>query len=231
MGPLIHPDHRERVLGYIRLAREEGAEVVAGTVPDHLAGGNFVAPTLLLGVRPDMRVWQEEIFGPVLAVMPFADEEEAIRLANGVRYGLAAYVWTNDLARAHRVSQALEAGMVWVNSHNVRDLRIPFGGMKESGIGREGGHYSFEFYTETQVIHVAIGHHHSHVWKGRVNGGVSMAIRTGAQYIAAIDRMKANIWVEGKKWKARSPNTRPSATSSARRPSCTTCSTTRPSRT
>ncbi|MFO7247126.1 MAG: 5-carboxymethyl-2-hydroxymuconate semialdehyde dehydrogenase [Bacillota bacterium] len=159
VGPLIHPDHRKRVLGYIRLAKEEGAEVVSGAVPDHLSGGNFVAPTLLLRVTPHMRAWQEEIFGPVLAVMPFADEEEAIRLANGVRYGLAAYVWTNDLARAHRVSQALEAGMVWVNSHNVRDLRIPFGGMKESGIGREGGHYSFEFYTETQVIHVAYGHH------------------------------------------------------------------------
>ncbi|WP_155734056.1 aldehyde dehydrogenase family protein, partial [Geobacillus stearothermophilus] len=105
----------------------------------------------------DIKVAQEEIFGPVMAVMSFTSEEEAIRLANDVKYGLAAYVWTNDMKRGHRVAQAIESGMAWVNSPNVRDLRIPFGGTKYSGIGREGGHYSFDFYTEVQVVHVAVG--------------------------------------------------------------------------
>ncbi|NNU98662.1 aldehyde dehydrogenase family protein [Geobacillus stearothermophilus] len=107
--------------------------------------------------RNRMKVAQEEIFGPVMAVMSFTSEEEAIRLANDVKYGLAAYVWTNDMKRGHRVAQAIESGMAWVNSPNVRDLRIPFGGTKYSGIGREGGHYSFDFYTEVQVVHVAVG--------------------------------------------------------------------------
>ncbi|KAF6509543.1 5-carboxymethyl-2-hydroxymuconate semialdehyde dehydrogenase [Geobacillus stearothermophilus] len=107
--------------------------------------------------RNRMKVAQEEIFGPVMAVMSFTSEEEAIRLANDVKYGLAAYVWTNDMKRGHRVAQAVESGMAWVNSPNVRDLRIPFGRTKYSGIGREGGHYSFDFYTEVQVVHVAVG--------------------------------------------------------------------------
>ena len=106
-----------------------------------------------------MRVAQEEIFGPVLCVMSFRDEEEVIQLANDVTYGLAGYVWTNDMKRGHRVAQAVNSGMLWVNAQNVRDLRIPFGGSKNSGIGREGGHYAFDFYTETQVIHVALGEH------------------------------------------------------------------------
>ena len=104
-----------------------------------------------------MRVAQEEIFGPVLTVIPFADESEALALANDVRYGLAGYLWTNDVGRAHRFARALEAGMVWVNSENNRHLPTPFGGMKASGIGRDGGDYSFDFYMETKNICVALG--------------------------------------------------------------------------
>ncbi|MDQ0338795.1 5-carboxymethyl-2-hydroxymuconic-semialdehyde dehydrogenase [Caldalkalibacillus uzonensis] len=157
VGPLIHRVHQQRVLEYLKIAESEGAEVVSGHVPIAYRDGNFVPPTVLLNVTNEMRVAQEEIFGPVLAVMLFDTEEEAIRLANDVKYGLASYIWTNDIKRAHRVAQSIEAGMTWINSQNVRDLRIPFGGAKYSGIGREGGHYAFEFYTETQVIHVAIG--------------------------------------------------------------------------
>nr|WP_083221529.1 aldehyde dehydrogenase family protein [Geobacillus thermoleovorans] len=159
LGPLIHRDHWERVNRYIEIAKQEGADVYAPGVPKGLERGNFVPPTLLLNCRNDMKVAQEEIFGPVMAVMSFTSEseEEAIRLANDVKYGLAAYVWTNDMKRGHRVAQAIESGMAWVNSPNVRDLRIPFGGTKYSGIGREGGHYSFDFYTEVQVVHVAVG--------------------------------------------------------------------------
>ncbi|EIT84332.1 5-carboxymethyl-2-hydroxymuconate semialdehyde dehydrogenase [Fictibacillus macauensis ZFHKF-1] len=160
LGPLIEQAHYEKVKHYIELAKEEGCEVIQGTVPENMKAGNFIPPTLLLNARNEMRVCQEEIFGPVMAVIEFEDEEEAIAVANDVRYGLAGYVWTNDLKRGHRVAQAVEAGMLWVNAQNVRDLRIPFGGTKDSGIGREGGHYAFEFYTEAKVIHVAIGEHH-----------------------------------------------------------------------
>lgn len=161
IGPLIHPDHWARVRGYMDVARQEGAALrVGGDRPTHLRQGNYFAPTLITHVRNDMRIAQEEIFGPVLVVIPFRDQAEAIRLANDVKYGLAAYLWTNDLTRAHRVAQSIESGMVWINSHNVRDLRTPFGGSKYSGIGREGGHFSFEFYTETTTIHVALGEHH-----------------------------------------------------------------------
>jgi 5-carboxymethyl-2-hydroxymuconic-semialdehyde dehydrogenase len=106
-----------------------------------------------------MRIAQEEIFGPVLTVIPFDSEEEAIRIANGVRYGLAGYLWTRDVTRAHRVAQALDAGMIWVNSQNVRHLPSPFGGSKASGIGRDGGDYSFDFYMETKNICIALGDH------------------------------------------------------------------------
>lgn len=159
VGPLIHKTHFERVKSYIELAREEGCEIYSGTVPREFKRGNFVAPTMLLNAKQSMRVVQEEIFGPVTAIMTFKEDDEVIELANDVKYGLAAYVWTKDLKRAHRVAQAIDSGMVWINSQNVRDLRIPFGGSKYSGIGREGGHYAFDFYTETQVIHVAIGDH------------------------------------------------------------------------
>jgi 5-carboxymethyl-2-hydroxymuconic-semialdehyde dehydrogenase len=160
LGPLIRPEHHERVLGYIESAREQGAVLLAGGGrPAELPAGNFLEATVIGDVDETMTVFKEEIFGPVLVAMAFDDEQEAIRLANATPYGLAAYVWTNDLQRAHRVAQAIDAGMCWINSQNVRDLRTPFGGTKQSGIGREGGDYAFEFYCETEVIHVALGTH------------------------------------------------------------------------
>jgi 5-carboxymethyl-2-hydroxymuconic-semialdehyde dehydrogenase len=163
LGPLIRSEHHERVLGYIESARAEGASVRAGgSAPGHLrlTGGNFLSATVLAGVTPEMRVFREEIFGPVVTVTSFRDEPEAIRLANATAYGLAAYVWTRDGQRGQRVAQAIDSGLCWINSHNVRDLRTPFGGVKGSGIGREGGEYSFEFYCELETIHVALGEHH-----------------------------------------------------------------------
>jgi len=160
VGPLIHRKHWENVTRYVEIAREEGAEVVSSPIPAGLEQGNFVAPTLLLGCHNRMRVAQEEIFGPVLAVIPFRTEEEALHLANDIKYGLAAYVWTNDIKRGIRLAQSVDSGMVWINSQNVRDLRVPFGGSKMSGIGREGGHYAFEFYTEVQAVHIALDEQH-----------------------------------------------------------------------
>jgi 5-carboxymethyl-2-hydroxymuconic-semialdehyde dehydrogenase len=160
LGPLIRPEHHERVLGYLDSARADGARLLAGGGrPAGLERGNFLEATVFADVTPEMRVFREEIFGPVLVALPFRDEEEAIRLANATEYGLAAYVWTRDLERAHRVGQAIDSGLVWVNSQNVRDLRTPFGGSKSSGIGREGGEFSFEFYSELQTVHVALGGH------------------------------------------------------------------------
>ncbi|WP_158734765.1 5-carboxymethyl-2-hydroxymuconate semialdehyde dehydrogenase [Alteribacillus sp. YIM 98480] len=160
VGPLIHKKHYNNVKGYLELAKEEGCEVISGHIPEDMSRGNFIAPTILLNAHNNMRVIQEEIFGPVIAVMTFKEEEEVIELANDVRYGLAGYVWTKDMQRGHRVAQAVDSGMLWVNSQNVRDLRTPFGGSKHSGIGREGGYYAFEFYTEVQIIHVALKDHH-----------------------------------------------------------------------
>jgi 5-carboxymethyl-2-hydroxymuconic-semialdehyde dehydrogenase len=161
LGPLIRAEHHARVLEYIASAREQGARVLAGGErPPGLSEGNFLQATVIADVDEHMRVFQEEIFGPVLVAMPFTDEAEAIRLANATQYGLAAYVWTNDIRRAHRVAHAIDTGMCWINSQNVRDLRTPFGGVKSSGIGREGGDYAFDFYCETEIVHVALGSHH-----------------------------------------------------------------------
>ncbi len=160
VGPLIHPRHCDKVLSYMDIARQDGAEIrVGGGRSAYSADGNFVAPTLFTGAKTDMRIAQEEIFGPVLTVLPFEDEDEAIAIGNDVRYGLAGYVWTENLSRAHRVANALEAGMIWVNSQNVRHLPSPFGGSKDSGIGRDGGDYSFDFYMETKNICIATGQH------------------------------------------------------------------------
>src|SRR4051794_236730 len=161
LGPLIRAEHHERVMGYIASAQDEGARVLAGgSRPDGLENGNFLSATVIADVTEDMKVFQEEIFGPVLVAMPFDDEAEAVRLANATQYGLAAYVWTGDVTRAHRVAHAIDTGMCWINSQNVRDLRTPFGGVKASGIGREGGDYAFDFYCETEIVHVALGSHH-----------------------------------------------------------------------
>ena len=156
LGPLIHPNHLQKVLGYFEVARQEGACIaVGGGRPAGLAQGNFVAPTLFSQAKAQMRIAQEEIFGPVLTAIPFADEAEAIEVANGVQYGLAAYAWTRDLGRGQRLARALDAGMIWINSENNRHLPAPFGGMKASGIGRDGGDYSFDFYMETKNVCMA----------------------------------------------------------------------------
>jgi 5-carboxymethyl-2-hydroxymuconic-semialdehyde dehydrogenase len=160
LGPLIRPEHHARVMEYIESARRRGARILAGGErPDGMPDGNFLQATVIADVDEDFEVFKEEIFGPVLVAMPFDDEQEAIRLANATQYGLAAYVWTNDIKRAHRVAHAIDTGMCWINSQNVRDLRTPFGGVKNSGIGREGGDYAFEFYCETEIVHVALGTH------------------------------------------------------------------------
>lgn len=161
LGPLIHPEHHERVMGYIDIGRQEGGRLLAGgSRPEGVERGNFVAATFFADVTKDMRVFKEEIFGPVLVASRFSDEADAVVQANAVPYGLAGYVWTSDLPRGHRVAQSIDAGMVWLNSQNVRDLRMPFGGVKSSGMGREGGYYSFEFYCDLETIHVALGDHH-----------------------------------------------------------------------
>jgi 5-carboxymethyl-2-hydroxymuconic-semialdehyde dehydrogenase len=157
VGALIHPAHYERVMSYVQAGVKEGARLVAGgRRPAHLPAGNYLAPTVFADVRPEMRVFREEIFGPVVCLSPFDTEADAIRLANDTAYGLAAYIWTRDLRRGHRVAHAVAAGMIWLNSHNVRDLRTPFGGVKASGVGREGGQHSLDFYTESRIVHVAL---------------------------------------------------------------------------
>ncbi|MEM7188496.1 MAG: 5-carboxymethyl-2-hydroxymuconate semialdehyde dehydrogenase [Pseudomonadota bacterium] len=158
VGPLIHPVHRDKVCSYFDVAKEDGATIaVGGKAVD--GPGCYVEPTLFTGANTRMRIAQEEIFGPVLTVIQFDTEEEALSIANDVQYGLTGYVWTNDITRAMRFTDKLEAGMIWVNSENVRHLPTPFGGVKASGIGRDGGDWSFEFYMEQKHIGFAIGQH------------------------------------------------------------------------
>ena len=158
VGPLIHPVHRDKVVRYFDVARDDGATIAVGG--NAMPGpGCYVEPTLFVYARDDMRIAQEEIFGPVLTVIPFETEDQALEIANSVQYGLTGYVWTNDVTRAFRFTDKLEAGMIWVNSENVRHLPTPFGGVKASGIGRDGGDWSFEFYMEQKHIGFATGAH------------------------------------------------------------------------
>jgi 5-carboxymethyl-2-hydroxymuconic-semialdehyde dehydrogenase len=160
VGPLIHPVHEKKVLEYIAIGREEGATVAAGGEKfEGPGGGCYVSPTLFTGASNTMRIAQEEIFGPVLTAIPFKDEAEALALANDVQYGLTGYLWTGDVTRAFRFTDHLEAGMIWVNSENVRHLPTPFGGVKNSGIGRDGGDWSFDFYMETKNVAFATSAH------------------------------------------------------------------------
>ncbi|MCL2656275.1 MAG: 2-hydroxymuconic semialdehyde dehydrogenase [Betaproteobacteria bacterium] len=156
IGPLISREHQSKVLSYYKRAAELGATVVTGggvpEMPEHLKDGAWVQPTIWTGLDDDSPIAREEIFGPCTLIQPFDGEDEVIRRANDTQYGLACSIWTRDLARAHRIAPQIEAGLVWVNSWFLRDLRTPFGGAKQSGIGREGGVHSLEFYTELKNI-------------------------------------------------------------------------------
>ncbi|MBK8107630.1 MAG: 5-carboxymethyl-2-hydroxymuconate semialdehyde dehydrogenase [Rubrivivax sp.] len=169
VGPMISQAHLAKVRGYIELGPKEGATMLCGGVdapdlPAAMRRGNFVKPTVFADVDNRMRIAQEEIFGPVACLIPFDDEADAIRLANDIAYGLSSYVWTENLGRAHRVAAAIEAGMCFVNSQNVRDLRQPFGGTKASGTGREGGTWSYEVFLEPKNVAVSLGSHHIPHW-------------------------------------------------------------------
>ena len=157
MGPVVSKEQFDRVTGYIDIGRSEGAEVVTGGGPaPELGDGYFVQPTVFTGVNNDMRIAQEEIFGPVAAVIPVDDVEDAIRIANDTIYGLAAAVWTNDISKAHRVARGIKAGTVWVNTYGNTDATVSFGGYKQSGFGRELGLHSIETYTQTKSVWVSL---------------------------------------------------------------------------
>ncbi|MDB5957767.1 5-carboxymethyl-2-hydroxymuconate semialdehyde dehydrogenase [Ramlibacter sp.] len=169
IGPMISPAHLAKVRHYIELGRKEGATLLCGgldapLLPDRVKRGNYVVPTVFADVDNRMKIAQDEIFGPVACLIPFKDEADAIRLANDIHYGLSSYVWTENVGKAHRVAAAVEAGMCFVNSQNVRDLRQPFGGTKASGTGREGGTWSYEVFLEPKNIAVSLGSHHIPHW-------------------------------------------------------------------
>ncbi len=156
LGALVSKDHLEKVQGYVTLAEQEGGRVhtkrKVENLPSQLKNGYFMRPTVISSLDYTCRVQQEEIFGPVVTITPFESEEEVLKMANSVKYGLASSLWTNDHSRIHRVSKQLQAGTVWVNTWMYRNLRVPLGGMKHSGVGREGGEYSLDFFTETQNV-------------------------------------------------------------------------------
>ncbi|AXF56781.1 aldehyde dehydrogenase [Salicibibacter kimchii] len=160
MGPLVSKEHHHKVKSYLEIAKEEGAELIYGggrpDLPEYLSNGYYLEPTIYVHDNPKARICQEEIFGPVVTILPFDTEEEALDIANDTDYGLNGVVWTENLQRAHRISHAVRAGTIWVNCWFVRDLRVPFGGFKKSGIGREGGHHSLEFFTEAKNVCIAL---------------------------------------------------------------------------
>ena len=169
IGPMVSRGHLAKVRSYIELGPKEGATVLCGglelpPLPGRVKNGNYVLPTVFADVDNRMKIAQDEIFGPVACLIPFKDEADAIRLANDIQYGLSSYVWTENLGKAHRVAAAVEAGMCFVNSQNVRDLRQPFGGTKASGTGREGGTWSYEVFLEPKNIAVSLGSHHIPRW-------------------------------------------------------------------
>jgi aminomuconate-semialdehyde/2-hydroxymuconate-6-semialdehyde dehydrogenase len=156
-GALVSAAQRDKVASYIALARQEGGKILCGgsppsRLPERCRDGFFLEPTVITGLRVDSRVNQEEIFGPVVTVTPFSSEDEVVAFANSTPYGLAASLWTRDLARAHRLAERIQSGTVWVNCWMLRDLRVPFGGMKSSGVGREGGVEALRFFTEPKNV-------------------------------------------------------------------------------
>ncbi len=169
VGPMISQAHLAKVRSYIELGPKEGAMLLCGgldapLLPDRVKKGNYVLPTVFADVDNRMKIAQDEIFGPVACLIPFQDEADAIRLANDTQYGLSSYVWTENIGRAHRVAAAVESGMCFVNSQNVRDLRQPFGGTKASGTGREGGTWSYDVFCEPKNVAVSLGSHHIPRW-------------------------------------------------------------------
>jgi len=169
IGPMISQAHLAKVRSYIELGPKEGATLLCGgldapRLPDRVKRGNYVLPTVFADVDNRMKIAQDEIFGPVACLIPFEDEADAVRIANDIAYGLSSYVWTENIGRAHRVAAAIEAGMCFVNSQNVRDLRQPFGGTKASGTGREGGTWSYEVFLEPKNVAVSLGSHHIPHW-------------------------------------------------------------------
>ena len=173
VGPMISQAHLAKVRSYIELGPKEGATMLCGglsrpayaaELPERVKRGNYVWPTVFADVDNRMKIAQDEIFGPVACLIPFEDEADAIRIANDTQYGLSSYVWTENLGRAHRMAAAIEAGMCFVNSQNVRDLRQPFGGTKASGTGREGGTWSYEVFCEPKNVAVSLGNHHIPHW-------------------------------------------------------------------
>ena len=159
LGAVVSQAHFEKVLSYIELAKQEGGVVLCGgtpvRLPGRLAGGWYLAPAVIEGLPIDCRTNQEEIFGPVVTIQPFDTDEEALALANGTAYGLSATVWTNNLQRSQRLARDVQAGIVWINTWMLRDLRTPFGGVKQSGVGREGGWEALRFFTEPKNVTIA----------------------------------------------------------------------------